>query len=36
LKKAGALLDIEVFDHVIIGEAGSFVSMRESGLMPRD
>lgn len=36
LKKAGALLDIEVLDHVIIGEAGAFVSLRAKGLMPRD
>ena len=36
LKKAGALLDIDVLDHVIIGEAGAFISMRANGLMPRD
>jgi DNA repair protein RadC len=36
LKRAGALLDIEVLDHVIIGENGAFVSMRANGLMPRD
>lgn len=36
LVAAGKLLDIEVFDHVIIGQgAGNFVSMLKEGLMRR-
>lgn len=31
LKKAGALLDIEVLDHVIIGESGVYVSLNQLG-----
>jgi DNA repair protein RadC len=31
LKKAGKLLDIEVFDHVIVGEDGAFVSLKALG-----
>jgi DNA repair protein RadC len=30
--KAGALLDIEVLDHVVIGHEGRFVSLKERGL----
>lgn len=30
--KAGALLDIEVLDHLVIGAAGKFVSLKERGL----
>jgi len=36
LKKAGKLLDIEVLDHVIVGEDGGFTSLRRDGRMPRD
>jgi len=35
LRKAGTLLDIEVLDHVIIGEGGSYHSLKRSGQMPR-
>lgn len=31
LKSAGTLLDIEVLDHVIIGESGAFVSLKQMG-----
>ena len=31
LKKAGSLLDIEVLDHVIVGEQGSHVSLKRLG-----
>lgn len=34
LKKAGAILDIEVLDHVIVGEDGSYCSLKRGGLMP--
>ena len=34
LKKAGDLLDIDVLDHVIVGEAGSFCSLKTSGRFP--
>lgn len=30
--KAGALLDIEIVDHIVIGEQGKFVSLKERGL----
>jgi DNA repair protein RadC len=30
--KAGTLLDIEVLDHVVLGHAGQFVSLKERGL----
>jgi DNA repair protein RadC len=30
--KAGALLDIDVLDHLVIGAAGKFVSLKERGL----
>ena len=30
--QAGALLDIDVLDHIIIGEHGNFVSLKERGL----
>jgi len=33
LTAAGALLGIEVLDHVILGEAGRFVSLRERGVL---
>jgi DNA repair protein RadC len=33
LIKAGDVLGIEVLDHVIIGEAGRFVSLRERGVL---
>lgn len=33
LVKAGRILDIPVLDHVIIGEPGSFVSLKERGMM---
>lgn len=33
---AGKLLHIDVLDHVIIGEAGAFCSLRRDGKMPRD
>lgn len=33
LARTGELLGIEVLDHVIVGAAGSFVSLRERGLM---
>jgi DNA repair protein RadC len=34
LAAAGQLLGIEVLDHMILGEAGRFVSLRERGVMP--
>ena len=33
LAAAGQLLGIELLDHVIIGEAGRFVSLRERGVL---
>lgn len=33
LREAGKLLGIEVLDHVILGEAGRFVSLKERGLL---
>jgi DNA repair protein RadC len=33
LAAAGALLGIEVLDHLILGEAGRFVSLRERGVL---
>ena len=33
LASAGQLLGIEVLDHVILGEAGRFVSLRERGVL---
>ena len=33
LRKAGKLLDIEVLDHVIVGEEGSHSSLRRLGLI---
>jgi DNA repair protein RadC len=33
LTAAGQILGIEVLDHLILGEAGRFVSLRERGLM---
>lgn len=35
LKKAGAILDIEVLDHVIVGEEGTFCSLKIAGQMPK-
>lgn len=35
LQKAGKLMDIEVLDHVIIGEEGSYHSLKRSGQMAR-
>lgn len=35
LVRAGAMLDIEVLDHVIVGEEGSYTSFKRSGIMPR-
>ena len=32
LIEAGKLLDIQVLDHVVIGDAGNYVSMAEAGL----
>lgn len=34
LKEAGRILDIEVLDHVIVGEHGGYCSLRRSGKMP--
>lgn len=36
LCQAGKLLQIDVLDHVIIGDEGGFCSLRRGGLMPRD
>jgi DNA repair protein RadC len=33
LASAGSLLGIEVLDHVVLGEAGRFVSLRERGVL---
>jgi DNA repair protein RadC len=33
LASGGQLLGIEVLDHVILGEAGRFVSLRERGIL---
>jgi DNA repair protein RadC len=33
LTSAGQLLGIEVLDHLILGEAGRFVSLRERGVL---
>jgi DNA repair protein RadC len=33
LASAGALLGIEVLDHLILGEAGRFVSLSERGVL---
>jgi DNA repair protein RadC len=30
--KAAKLLDIDLLDHIVIGEAGKFVSLKERGL----
>lgn len=35
LQKAGTLMDIEVLDHVIVGQEGSYHSLKRSGQMPR-
>ena len=35
LSQAGKLLQIDVLDHVIIGEDGAFCSLRRDGRMPR-
>lgn len=35
LAKAGKLLDIELLDHVIVGEDGSYTSLRLSGRFPK-
>jgi len=32
LVKAGKLLDVEVLDHVIIGQGGQYASLKERGL----
>jgi DNA repair protein RadC len=34
LSAAGVLLGIEVLDHLVIGEAGRFVSLRTRGMLP--
>ena len=34
LAKAGAILDIQVLDHVIVGEMGAHHSLKRSGQMP--
>ena len=36
LVNAGKLLDIEVLDHVIVGEDGAYHSLKRSGQMSRD
>lgn len=33
LTSAGQLLGIEILDHLVIGEAGRFVSLRERGVL---
>jgi DNA repair protein RadC len=33
LPAAGQLLGIEILDHLVIGEAGRFVSLRERGVL---
>ena len=33
LASAGAILGIEVIDHIIVGEAGRFVSLKDRGLL---
>jgi len=33
LVSAGQLLGIEVLDHVVLGEAGRFVSLKERGVL---
>ena len=33
LVAAGQLLGIEVLDHVILGEAGRYVSLKERGIL---
>jgi DNA repair protein RadC len=33
LMSAGQLLGIEILDHLVIGEAGRFVSLRERGIL---
>jgi DNA repair protein RadC len=33
LTSAGQLLGIEILDHLILGEAGRFVSLRERGVL---
>lgn len=33
LHQAGKLLDIDVLDHIVVGEKGSFVSLKERGLL---
>ncbi|MCW5941790.1 MAG: JAB domain-containing protein [Fimbriimonadaceae bacterium] len=35
LRNAGKILDIEVLDHVIVGENGSFRSLNRSSAMPK-
>lgn len=35
LQAAGKLLDIDVLDHVIIGEEGAYCSLKQTGQMPR-
>jgi DNA repair protein RadC len=32
--RAGELLGIRVFDHVVIGDAGQYFSFADSGAMP--
>jgi DNA repair protein RadC len=36
LLRAGALLGIELFDHIIVAPDGTFVSLRELGVFPPD
>jgi len=33
LASGGQLLGIEIFDHLVLGEAGRFVSVRERGVL---
>jgi DNA repair protein RadC len=33
LKKAGEILGIQLLDHVIVGNDGQFVSLKEKGIL---
>jgi DNA repair protein RadC len=35
IQKAARMFDMELYDHIIIGEAGKFHSMRETGTLPK-
>lgn len=35
LRKAGAMLDIDVLDHVVVGDRGRFTSLRQQGFFSR-